>query len=68
VMDHIHVQLQKQEGLENAVHQFKDYICSEILADRLDMVDKLNGEAETVEIPTHIGEDIQTKLDLQKNG
>ncbi len=63
VTDHITVKIGRQEEIENAVHHFKDYICSEILADTLEFSDSMNGESESVEI-----EDITTKIDVQKNG
>ncbi|MCX6352763.1 MAG: isoleucine--tRNA ligase [Bacteroidetes bacterium] len=61
VTDHISVSVQNSPELSEAIKQFKMYICDEILADELTLVDALNGEAETVEI-----EEISTKILVNK--
>lgn len=62
VTDHISVKIEKQEDINDAVNNFKEYICSEILADSLEIADSgLNGESEEVEI-----EEITTKILVKK--
>jgi isoleucyl-tRNA synthetase len=48
--DHIEVKIEDQPEVVSAVNEFKDYICTEILADELYITDELNGESESVEI------------------
>jgi isoleucyl-tRNA synthetase len=50
VTDHILVKVEDRPELSRAVHQFKEYICSEILADELELSKSFSGEAESVEI------------------
>lgn len=50
VTDHIQVKIEDQPDVVSAVNQFKDYICTEILADELFVTSELNGESESVEI------------------
>jgi isoleucyl-tRNA synthetase len=50
VTDHIKVRIQPEEEIKNAVNQFKDYICTEILADDFGFDSALNGDSEIVEI------------------
>jgi isoleucyl-tRNA synthetase len=53
VTDHIHVLIEQHPELTDAVSQFKDYICTEILADSLELSTSLNGGAEKAEIEEH---------------
>lgn len=53
VTDHIHVKLEDRPELADAVNQYKNYICTEILADSLELSGGLNGGAESVEIEDH---------------
>jgi isoleucyl-tRNA synthetase len=50
VTDHIKVRIQPDTEITNAVNQFKDYICTEILADHFEFDSTLNGDSEFVEI------------------
>lgn len=62
VTDHISVKIEKQEDINDAVNNFKEYICSEILADNLELAEAgLNGASEEVEI-----EEITTKIQVKK--
>jgi len=54
VTDHIRVRIQPDEEITNAVNQFKDYICTEILADDFSFDMGLNGDSEQVEIDEKI--------------
>ena len=62
VTDHIDVQVENLPELASAVHQFKNYICSEILADTLILTDTLNGDAEIVEI-----EELNLKIAIKRS-
>ena len=42
VTDKITVLIEKQEAINSSVINFKNYICAEILADSLELVDSLN--------------------------
>jgi isoleucyl-tRNA synthetase len=53
VTDHIHVKVEDRPELADAVSQFKNYICTEILADSLELSGAMNGGAEPVEIEDH---------------
>ncbi len=50
VTDHIIVNIESHDAINGAVNQFKSYICTEILADTLQIAESVDGEAETVEI------------------
>ncbi|MGZ5283117.1 MAG: isoleucine--tRNA ligase [Bacteroidia bacterium] len=50
VTDHINVQIESHQVINDAVNQFKNYICTEILADELHVAESLDGKADTVEI------------------
>jgi len=50
VTDHISVRIQPLPEIENAVNQYKDYICAEILADYFGLEKSLNGDSDTIEI------------------
>lgn len=60
--DRISVQLEEQKSLKQAINDFNDYIRSEILADKLDWVSSLNGDAIPIEI-----NDIVLKVFIFKN-
>ena len=50
VTDHIVIVMEKEKELYDAVIDFKDYICSETLADDLMIIEKISEEKELVEI------------------
>jgi isoleucyl-tRNA synthetase len=50
VTDHIKVRIKPEPGIESAIDQFKNYICTEILADELGFETGLNGDSEIIEI------------------
>ena len=58
VTDRITVQIEKHNYLENSIFGFKTYICTEILANDLELVNELNNSIE-IEIDEHI---IKVKL------
>jgi isoleucyl-tRNA synthetase len=58
--DRIVVQLIKQESLQNSFTKYNAYICTEILADRLELVEELN---EGVEIDVN---EIPLKINVEK--
>jgi len=61
VTDKIKVQLQKHSYIENSIIGFKTYICTEILANELEIIEQLSNSAE-IEIDEHI-----VKVKLFKN-
>jgi isoleucyl-tRNA synthetase len=54
--DRVLVKLGNYEKLVDSITQFNDYICAEILADRLELVPDLSGgvEIEVNEIPLRV--------------
>jgi isoleucyl-tRNA synthetase len=58
VTDKIKVQIEKHNYIENSIIGFKTYICTEILANELDLTDKLSDSVE-IEVDDHI---IRVKL------
>jgi isoleucyl-tRNA synthetase len=71
--DRIEVKVATANGMKNSLAQFKDYICAEILADKLEILSELPGETDT--IPTHgrqeIGidiNDVSLKVIVSKKG
>lgn len=62
VMDKIKVQIEKQEKLQEAVSENKDYICSETLAVSLNFVEKLNKNAVEIEL----NDEISVKIWIEK--
>ncbi len=62
VTDRILVKLTKHEKLVNAISQYNDYICAEILADKLELVPLVNGGTD-IEV-----NDIQLQVFIEKKG
>lgn len=58
VTDRIRVQIEKHNYLENSIIGFKTYICTEILANELEVTEQLSNSAE-IEVDDHI---IKVKL------
>jgi isoleucyl-tRNA synthetase len=58
--DRIEVGVVAENGLKNSLAQFKDYICAEILADKLDFLPENNSGIE-IEV-----NDIQLKVIVSK--
>jgi isoleucyl-tRNA synthetase len=58
--DRIQVSVAAPNGLKDSLAQFKDYICAEILADKLELVNELN---EGIEIEVN---DISLKVNVLK--
>ncbi len=57
VTDKINVQIENHEAVQPAIAQFKDYICTEVLADSLELVDGLkDGEVQ------ELAEDVQVYI------
>jgi len=56
VTDRITVKILKQDGINEAILDYKAYICAEILADALEIVDVLNDgiDVEVNEMPVKI--------------
>jgi isoleucyl-tRNA synthetase len=50
VTDHIHVILEKESEIEETINQFKSYICSETLADRLELTNGIDENVDVIEI------------------
>ena len=64
VTDRIELTVLQHERMKNSLINNKDYICAEILAERLDLVDSLDGE-DAVDV--EVDEDIQTRIIIQKH-
>jgi isoleucyl-tRNA synthetase len=62
VTDHIQIEIQKESSLEEAINQFKSYICSETLADELTLSETLESNKELIEI-----EDVKTYIIIKSN-
>jgi len=58
VTDHIIIEVEKESKLEKAIIQFKDYICTETLADNLsiknDIIDNLKDLIEIEDLKTYV--------------
>ncbi len=65
VTDKIDLQVQKNVQINEAIQNNYQYICSETLANSLEMVDSFNGNAG---VEVEIGDDIKTKIDIVKAG
>ncbi|TXC85336.1 isoleucine--tRNA ligase [Luteibaculum oceani] len=63
VTDRIMVKIQEHGDLAAAVNANKDYICSEVLADELELVSQLNSETS---MNIEIEEGFETRLELEK--
>jgi isoleucyl-tRNA synthetase len=63
VTDKIRLFIEKNKKIENAVNSNFEYICSETLAKTLDLVEIINSGGG---IEIEVGEDIITKIDIEK--
>ena len=66
--DRIHVMVAASGGIKNSLATFKDYICAEILADKLEIVPELSMESassDPVEIDIN---DVLLNVIVSKNG
>ncbi|MFC2114385.1 isoleucine--tRNA ligase [Bacteroidota bacterium] len=50
VTDHIDVVIEKESRIETAINQFKSYICTETLADKLSVIDTISGGKDLLEV------------------
>ena len=64
VTDRIVLTVLKHDGMKDSLINNKDYICAEILAERLDLVDRLDGEDA---VNVDVDDDIQTRIIIQKH-
>ena len=64
VTDRIVLTVLKHDGMKNSLINNKDYICAEILAEKLDLVDRLDGEDA---VNVEVDDDIQTRIIIQKH-
>ena len=60
--DRIQISISADNGLEQAIKENLDYICSETLADKLQIVDKGSKKEQLVELV----DGIQTSIEIQK--
>lgn len=60
--DRIQLHIEKSQSLDGAIQNFKDYISSELLANELQIVQQLNGEAQTIEVNDEIIKVFITKI------
>jgi isoleucyl-tRNA synthetase len=63
VTDKIRVQIEKMEYLETAIQNNLSYICAEILAESLDLVDKIEGDNQ---VAVELTEEFSTKIRIEK--
>jgi isoleucyl-tRNA synthetase len=63
VTDKIRVQIEKMEYLESAIINNLSYICAEILAESLDLVDKIEGDNQ---VTVELTEEFSTKIQIEK--
>lgn len=63
VTDKIRVQVEKMEYLETAILNNLSYICAEILAESLDLVDKIEGDNQ---VTVELTEEFSTKIKIVK--
>lgn len=62
VTDHIEIQVEKQDKLNKAINEFKLYICTETLAEKLYLLEEMaSGKGEQ-----QIINGIKTKIDIKK--
>ncbi|MBP9790348.1 MAG: isoleucine--tRNA ligase [Bacteroidia bacterium] len=64
VTDRIDLKVLENAGIRNSLINNKDYICAEILAAKLDLVDRLDGE-DVVNL--EVDDEIQTRIIIQKH-
>ncbi len=65
--DRIEVKVIAANGMKNSLAQFKDYICAEILADKLEVVSEIPGGTVPIAIGIDIN-DISLKVIVSKKG
>jgi isoleucyl-tRNA synthetase len=63
VTDKIRVQVEKMEYLETAIQNNLSYICAEILAESLDLVDKIEGESQ---VTVELTDEFSTNIRIEK--
>jgi isoleucyl-tRNA synthetase len=63
VTDKIRVQVEKMEYLETAIQNNLSYICAEILAESLDLVDKIEGENQ---VTVELTEEFSTRIKIER--
>jgi isoleucyl-tRNA synthetase len=64
VTDKIRVQIEKIEYLETAIVNNLSYICAEILAESLDLVDKIEGDNQ---VAVELTEEFSTNIRIEKS-
>ena len=64
VTDRIDLKVLENAGIRNSLINNKDYICAEILAAKLDLVDRLDGEDAVI---LEVDDEIQTRIIIQKH-
>ncbi len=62
VTDKINIQIQKHEAINEAVESHKEYIGSQTLAEKIELIDNLNNESREVEID----EEISTRMKISR--
>ncbi len=62
VVDKIHLKIKKNEVVDDAIKNNLEYICSETLADKLDLVDELEGTPFSFEVE----KGVEAELQLEK--
>jgi isoleucyl-tRNA synthetase len=65
--DRIEVAVMAANGMKNSLAQFKDYICAEILADKLEIVNQMPDESASMAIGIDIN-DVSLKVIVSKKG
>ncbi|MDY4043027.1 MAG: isoleucine--tRNA ligase [Marinifilaceae bacterium] len=61
VTDKIALYIGKHEAINEAVEHFKDYIATQVLAERVDLVDEVEGTSQDIEI-----DDVRTFIKIEK--
>lgn len=61
VTDKIALYIGKHEAINEAVEYFKDYIATQVLAERVDLVDEVEGTSQDIEI-----DDVRTFIKIEK--
>jgi isoleucyl-tRNA synthetase len=64
VTDKIKVQVQKMEYLDKAIHNNLSYICAEILAESLELVDNIENEDH---VTVELTEEFSTRIQVEKS-
>jgi isoleucyl-tRNA synthetase len=65
--DRIEVKVMDADGMKNSLAQFKDYICAEILADKLEILSEIPGETTPAIVGIDIN-DVSLKVIVSKKG